>query len=346
MANPIHLSKLKEGASAWNGWRSLNPNLGPDLAGASLLGADLVEANLEGANLCGASLGGANLICAKLSRADLTAAALGGANLSGADLRFALLVGANLNVANLNSANLEAADLSDAEIGFTSFANVDLSKVKGLDTVRHFAPSSIGVDTFYRSRGRISAAFLRRAGVPESFTEYMAALTGPGIEFYSLFISYFDQGDEREFAERLHADLQRKGVRCWFAPHNIKAGEKIQEQINAAIRVYDKLLLVLSPASMASEWVRHEVSLARKREAVEHRQVLIPISLVPFETLRSWRLVSAETGHDLARELREFYIPDFSNWRDHESYTRAFSSLLRAIATSVELGTGGRGGNP
>jgi hypothetical protein len=27
---------------------------------------------------------------------------------------------------------------------------------------------------------------------------------------------------DQEFAERLHADLQNKGVRCWFAPHDLK----------------------------------------------------------------------------------------------------------------------------
>jgi hypothetical protein len=44
------------------------------------------------------------------------------------------------------------------------------------------------------------------------------------------------------------------------------------DQIDKAIRVHDKLLLVLSKASMASDWVKHEVSKAIEREKVEKRQ--------------------------------------------------------------------------
>ena len=79
-------------------------------------------------------------------------------------------------------------------------------------------------------------------------------MVGRPIEFHSCFISYSTK--DQEFAERLHADLQAKGVRCWFAPHDIKAGMKIHEQIDQAIRVHEKLLLILSEHSMISEWVR------------------------------------------------------------------------------------------
>ena len=60
------------------------------------------------------------------------------------------------------------------------------------------------------------------------------------------------------FADHLYADLQARGVRCWFAPHDIQGGRKIHEQIDEAIRVYDKLLLILSDASMNSSWVKTE----------------------------------------------------------------------------------------
>jgi len=80
--------------------------------------------------------------------------------------------------------------------------------------------------------------------------------------------------------------LAGQGVRCWFAPHDIHGGKKLHEQIDDAIRVHDKLLLILSPASMASEWVKTEIAQARKREISENRRVLFPIRLCSFETLR------------------------------------------------------------
>jgi TIR domain len=44
------------------------------------------------------------------------------------------------------------------------------------------------------------------------------------IQMYSCFISYSSK--DQDFAERLHADLQNMGVRCWFAPHNLPIGAK------------------------------------------------------------------------------------------------------------------------
>src|SRR5262249_34316812 len=136
-----------------------------------------------------------------------------------------------------------------------------------------------------------------------------------------------DQG----FAERLHADLQNKGVRCWFAPHKIQGGKKIHEQIDEAIRCYDKLLLILSPESMNSEWVKTEIAHARQKERNESRRVLFPISVVPFEIIKAWENFDADTGKDSAREIREYFIPDFSHWKDHDSYSAAFERLLRDL---------------
>jgi hypothetical protein len=57
--------------------------------------------------------------------------------------------------------------------------------------------------------------------------------------------------------------LQANGVRCWFAPHDIQGGRKIHDQIDEAIRLYEKLLLVLSDASMTSVWVKTEIANAK-----------------------------------------------------------------------------------
>jgi len=126
-------------------------------------------------------------------------------------------------------------------------------------------------------------------------------------------------------------DLQAKGVRCWFAPHDIQGGRKLHEQIDEAIKVYDKLLLILSDASMSSEWVSTEISKARKRERQESRRKLFPISLSPFEAVQDWECFDADAGKDSAREIREYFIPDFSNWKNHDSYKQAYERLVRDL---------------
>jgi hypothetical protein len=62
------------------------------------------------------------------------------------------------------------------------------------------------------------------------------------------------------------------------------------------------------------------VSLSRipgsaSKSDTTHRQGF-PISLVAYERIRDWRCF----GKDTAREIREYLIPDFSNWKDHDSY--------------------------
>ena len=37
------------------------------------------------------------------------------------------------------------------------------------------------------------------------------------------------------------------------------------------------------------------------------------------------------TGMDLAEEIREYFIPDFSNWKDHDSYQKAFEQLVKDL---------------
>ncbi len=320
-----------------------------DLSRANLRGANLSDANLRGANLRIANLGGADLSRANVSIAILCGADLRGANLAYADLREANLVGAelseaNLSLATLRGANLRRADIkganfygaglwetdfSEAILRFTVLANVDLSTAKGLDTIWHYGPSTIGVDTIYRSQGKIPEVFLRGAGLPDEFIAYIGSFVGRPIEFYSCFISYSTK--DQKFADRLYEGLQNNGVRCWFAPHDVKAGEKLHEQIDAAIRLHDKLLLILSEHSMNSEWVKTEIFNAREREVAEKKRKLFPVRLVPFETLYDWKCFDAKTGKDLAREVAEYFIPDFANWKDHDSYQNGFDRLLKDL---------------
>lgn len=313
-----------------------------DLRGANLFSADLSEAlitkaNLSSALLTSADLSGADLSGALLGGADLVGADLSGADLTMADFSWAKLHRSNLAKARLVGASLWGADLLEAtltgaEVGHTVFGDIDLSAVKGLETVTHNGPSAISVDTIYRSKGNISETFLRGAGVPEDFIIYMKSLASNPVEFYSCFISYSTK--DQDFADRLYADLQNKGVRCWFAAHDIQAGKKLHEQIDEAIRLHDKVLLVLSQHSMESEWVRTEISKARKRELSDKRRVLFPIRLSSFEALRDWECFDADTGKDSAREIREYFIPDFSNWKNHDAYKEALNRLITDLKSS------------
>ncbi len=58
--------------------------------------------------------------------------------------------------------------------------------------------------------------------------------------------------------------------------------------------------------------------------------MLFPISLVPYEEVQRWEY-PISTGTDLAEEIRQYFIPDFSNWKDHDSYQQAFERLVKDL---------------
>ena len=375
MADPKHVKILKKGAGAWNKWRDSHAKTRPDLSdanlsyanlsyanligakltgadlrgadlrgaslrGANLIGAKLTDANLLIVNLCGANLRGANLSNANFSIADLTGAKLIGAKITGADfsgtiLTSAILTGANLSYANLSRAYLSGATFDGAHFHSTVLTDTDLSLAQDLSLAKHEGPSSIGIDTLYRSRGQIPEDFLRGCGVPESFITQAKALIGAeeGIQFYSCFISYSTKDDE--FARRLHSRLQQANIRVWFAPHDIQGGRKLHEQIDEAIRVYDKLLILLSPNSLQSNWVMTELRKARKAERKTGQRKLFPVGLVDYPTLQEWECFDADGGQDLAVEVREYYIPDFTNWKDHDKFEAAFDRLLKDLRANA-----------
>lgn len=299
MANPKHLEILRQGVEAWNKWGDENPTVDPDLIGADLSGEPLKNACFRCADLVGTNLAGADL--------------------TDADFCYANLVGANLN-----GARLEGADFSDALVSQTSFGDTDLSRAVGLDAVNHFGPSTVGIDTIYKSRGEIPTEFLRGCGVPESFIEQIRALLAAEetTRFYSCFISYSSQ--DEEFAERLYADLQAKGVRVWFASHDLPIGARIRPSIDELIRLHDKLLLVLSETSVGSQWVEQEVETALARERVPAGgTVLFPIRI-------DEAVMRSEAGWPaLIKNSRN--IGDFTNWKEADSYALAFQRLLRDL---------------
>jgi uncharacterized protein YjbI with pentapeptide repeats len=334
MANPEHLKILNQGIEEWNIWRERNPLIKPNLSGARLKSRGLFiphwfkpkKSRDEQALIQEVDFTEVNLRKADLRDAVLLGTKLTGANLSGANLR-----GATIVAADFTWADLKGADFTDASIQYVTFASNDLSTAIGLETVTHGDASYISTETLYRSGGRIPRQFLQGCGLPESLIDYLPSLINSQqpIQFYSCFISYSTK--DEEFARRLYSRMRDEQLRVWFAPEDIKGGRKLYEQIESAIQLHDRVLLVLSENSMQSEWVMTEIRRAKKTEIEENRRKLFPITLVDFEKIKTWKCFDADTGKDLAIEVREYFIPDFSNWKDHDAFEAAFSKLLRDL---------------
>ena len=100
-------------------------------------------------------------------------------------------------------------------------------------------------------------------------------------------------------------------------------GARTHETITEAIRVRDKVILILSEDSIYSDWVDNEVSTAFDEEKKRDELVLFPIRVdaAVFEPKSGWIKRIQETRN----------IGDFSNWKDHDRYQKAFERLLRDL---------------
>lgn len=327
---PQHEEIINGGVEQWNKWRKDNPAVRPVLTGVNLSGKHLVNvdfswANLERANLSGADLFGANFSNASATAASLFKANLTGANFSGADFSEAQLIEANLDSAHLKGANFSGANLSKSKLASaylnkTIFVSTNLSDVTGLNDCVHIGPSNIDINTIQIS-GPLPEDFLIGCGLPEHFVAYVRSLFSTPIEFFSCFISY--SSEDEEFAKRLHADLQAKGVRVWFAPEDMKIGDRLRPSIDDSIRLYDKVLLILSETSVTSEWVKNEVETAMEREQQQKRTILFPIRLDDA-------VLNVESGW-AADVRRTRNLGDFRRWKSHDTYSMAFERLLRDL---------------
>src|SRR5262249_1254782 len=146
------------------------------------------------------------------------------------------------------------------------------------------------------------------------------------IRHYSCFISYSSKDDA--FAKRLYADLQNKGVRCWFAEHDMPIGAKIIDAIDEAIRMRDKVLLILSGSAIGSDWLEGEMRRALDEERTRNQVVLFPVRLddAVMQTSEGWaRLLLSQRN-----------IGDFTGWKEQGRYQKSFERLMRDLRVEIE----------
>lgn len=366
MASKTQLEILEKGVDSWNKWREKNEGVIVDLVGADfnavdlcrvdlrsadLSEADLSEAIFDGANFHRANLRDANLsessfIGANLREARFRNANLNESNFDGADFFHASLYGAdsigssfsgaNLRNARLFDANftdadadLTMTDLNEAMFGDTIIANTNLAHSNGLETCTHIGPSIIDHRTLERS-GKLPIAFLRDCGLPEKFIDYLPSILGDPFAFYSCFISYSHA--DQKFARRLHDRLQGEGIRCWRDERQMFPGDDIYEQVDRGIKLWDKVLLCCSKASLTSWWVDDEIdrTFAKERTLMEKRGKKV-LSLIPLDL--DGYLFSGEWQSGKAQQIKSRFAADFTGWENNDAFERAFKDVVSALSS-------------
>lgn len=110
----------------------------------------------------------------------------------------------------------------------------------------------------------------------------------------------------------------------------VKIRDRLRDAIDQAIKLRDKLLVILSANSIENNWVEDEVeaALEEERRNPDRRTVLLPIMIdkAMEHTDRAW-----------AQKIkRTRYIGDFTQWKDYDAYQKAFVRLLRDLQATDE----------
>lgn len=92
-----------------------------------------------------------------------------------------------------------------------------------------------------------------------------------------VFISYSHK--DNEFVANLAAHLVKHNTRVWVDKWQLTVGDSIIEKIQGAIQESSALLVVLSKASVQSNWCKKEINAGLMRELKEKKVIVLPVLL-------------------------------------------------------------------
>ena len=102
-----------------------------------------------------------------------------------------------------------------------------------------------------------------------------------------LFVSHVSE--DHGHAMELVGELERRGVPCWIAPRNVRAGRPYDDEIAQAIDDCAGMLLVFSEHCNSSDYIRREVTVAG-----EARKLIIPFRIEDAQPKRGLRVRLAD----------------------------------------------------
>jgi hypothetical protein len=110
-------------------------------------------------------------------------------------------------------------------------------------------------------------------------------------------------------SERLKEKMEEVGVEVWLDAFDLPGGRNVKERIKEGMRSATECLILLSPASCESDWVKHEAGLA---DAYGKPTVLVLLH------------VNKDDDPDPLRDLKFLDINEFPG------YVRHLATLARA----------------
>jgi hypothetical protein len=104
---------------------------------------------------------------------------------------------------------------------------------------------------------------------------------------------------DRDFADRLAKTLREHGIPVWYSRTHLRGAQQWQAEIGRALRRCDWFIVILSPKSVRSMWVKRELSYALIQKRFEDKIVPVLYRKCDYEKLH-WTLKSLQIV-DLSR---------------------------------------------
>lgn len=115
-----------------------------------------------------------------------------------------------------------------------------------------------------------------------------------------VFLSHSSQ--DRPFAQRLVRVLRRHGIPVWYSDTNIMGAQQWHDEIGAALKRCDWLVLVLSPSAVESVWVKRELLYALQQYRFNGRIAPLLYKRCSYDglswTLSQMQMVDFASGFD------------------------------------------------
>ena len=132
-----------------------------------------------------------------------------------------------------------------------------------------------------------------------------------------IFLSH--TSSDKPFVRKLATDLRAYGHTVWIDEAEINIGDSLIGKIREGLDSVDYIAVVLSKASIESEWVKKELEIASNREIKEKKKLVLPIKLENVE---------------LPGFLEGKFYGDFS---DPNGYDEKLQLLLRGLGNSKKM---------
>lgn len=132
-----------------------------------------------------------------------------------------------------------------------------------------------------------------------------------------IFLSHTSK--DKPFVRKLAADLRNNGHTVWIDEAEINIGDSLIGKIREGLDSVDYVAVVLSKASIESEWVKKELEIASNKELKEKRVVVLPLIIENI---------------DMPGFLEGKLYGDFS---DEKEYNKTLQLLLRSLGDSKSV---------